>query len=168
MSIRLWYPQLDIYDCIRRMGMLLRSWPDNPPSLERLYITDFFLANPPLLHDTSMTQDIRKVFSGLEIPKPAKAFISYPSSQLLFHKMEPIQKHALQTIVGKGLIDDVKLKNGLVEKTVLGEKAFNQLDEFSKNSQEKAIVTFLNTHYAHMSLNDLTEFRRKTGLRRAT
>lgn len=167
MSVRLWYPQLDIYDCIRRVGLLLNSWPDNPPSIERLYIADFFLANLPLLHHTNMTQEVRKVFSGLRIQKPEASFISYPSAQLLFHKMEPIQKQALQTIVGKGLINDVELKHGVVKKTILGEKTFMKIDEFSKDHNEKDIVAFLNRHYAHMSHDDLAEFRRKTGLRRA-
>jgi hypothetical protein len=71
MTGRLWYPQLDIYDSIRRMAGLLSLWPSKSlPSVERLYIADFYLANPPLLHKTHMPNDVRKKFTSLNILKP--------------------------------------------------------------------------------------------------
>ena len=168
MTIRLWYPQLDIYDCIRRMGLLLSSWSEIPVSIERFYICDFYLANPPLIYATHMTQSVRKEFTELQVPKPDKTFLSYPSSQLLFHKMEPIQKQALQTVTGKGLIDEVLLKNGFISQSALGKGTFSKIYQSAKDDKEKDLAQFLTTHYAGMAHNDMREFRRHSGLRRVS
>jgi hypothetical protein len=102
MSGRLWYPQLDIYDAVRRMAGLLLFWnPAALPSQERLYIADFYFANPPLLHKTHMTSDVRKDFNSLGIPRPEKSFVNYPTAPLLFQKMEEVQKQGFRTLTGK-------------------------------------------------------------------
>lgn len=112
---RLWYPQLDAYDAIRRMGGLLAVWDAaTPPSPERLYISDFYLANPPLLHPTHMSRDVRQEFNLLDVPRPEKSFVSYPSPTILFHKMAEVQREAFRTLSGKGLIDLSHLERGLV------------------------------------------------------
>ena len=60
MRVRLWYPQLDVYDAIRRIVCLLNTWDmEHPPTPERMFIVDFYLANPPLLHKTNMSADTR-------------------------------------------------------------------------------------------------------------
>ena len=101
MSSRLWYPQLDVYDCVRRVGALLSAYTD-PPGLERLCIADFYLANPPLLHQTQMPHPTRVAFRALGIPRPDKTFLTYPAPPLLFKQMEPIQKAAMLALTGKG------------------------------------------------------------------
>lgn len=168
MSIRLWYPQLDVYDCIRRIALLLNNWSEHEPTTERVYVSDFFLANPPLLHRARMTQDVRKLFQGLQITKPEKAFISYPSPQMFFHKMEPIQKKAMQTIVGKGLLSEDRIRNGYVTQTDLGKRTFGEIIKTSQNKEEQKIAEFLAKNFALMDHNSITEFRKKTGLRRVT
>jgi hypothetical protein len=106
MNGRLWYPQLDVYDAIRRIAGLLACWnPAARPSQERLYIADFYLANPPLLHKTHMSRDVRNEFNALGIDRPEKTFVSYPSAPILFQKMGEVQRQAFRTLVGKGLID---------------------------------------------------------------
>ncbi|MCG7876960.1 MAG: hypothetical protein N0C90_11590 [Candidatus Thiodiazotropha endolucinida] len=164
MSARLWYPQLDVYDAIRRMCVLLQYF-DEPPGAERLYISDFFLANPPLLHRTSMTAEVRKSFMELKIPRPDKVFVSFPSSLLLFHKMEPIQKEAINALKGRGLLslDDYKL--GKVVLTGKTEELFS-VDVMS-SEDEQGLCTFLATKFSSQSQIGNQELRRKTGLRRS-
>lgn len=95
MKVRLWYPQLDVYDAIRRIGGLLACWDASaPPSPERLYISDFYLANPALLHKTHMDQNVRHNFNALGVSRPEKTFVSFPSPPVLFQKMDEVQRQA--------------------------------------------------------------------------
>lgn len=164
MSARLWYPQLDVFDTVRRMSILLHNY-KSPPGLERLYIADFFLANPPLLHYTSMLQDVRKEFVSLKIPRPEKAFLSYPSAPLLFHKMESIQKEAISALSGKGLISNEDLQSGRVRLTSQGESIL-PINTICSSS-EADLSHFLVTHFAAREEIGNDDLRRRTGLRRA-
>jgi hypothetical protein len=94
--------------------------------MERLYIVDFFFANPPLLHKTHMPREVRNEFSQLTIPRPESVFLSYPSAPILFHRMEEIQKEGLRTLVGKGLIDRERLIRGEVWPSNAGAKLFDR------------------------------------------
>src|SRR5690606_28625860 len=114
MISRLWYPQLDVFDTARRMCILLYNF-DTPPGYERLCIADFFFANPPLLHKATMTVDMRKSFYALGIKRPNKSFISYPDAPLLFHKMKPIRKGAMDALSGKGIVSLEQTKRGYFE-----------------------------------------------------
>lgn len=164
MSSRLWYPQLDVFDTIRRLCILLNHF-DSPPGHERLCIADFFLANPPLLHNTNMTQDVRNKFSDLKIPRPSKCFISYPEAPLLFHKMKPIQKEAINAICGKGIICLEKVKIGLYEISDYGRNTLSIENMYSK--EEINLCFFLINHFAKDDEISNRELRRRTGLRRA-
>lgn len=164
MSTRLWYPQLDIFDTIRRIGILLQCF-KSPPGLERLYIADFFLANPPLLHHTSMPKEVRSAFNELKISRPEKSFLNYPSPPLLFHKMEAIQKQAVFSLAGKGLISMEKLRIGRVELTTNGLTLFS-LSTMS-TSTEADLSNFLATNFLiHEEIGN-QDLRRRTGLRRS-
>lgn len=161
---RLWYPQLDIYDTARRIIALLLSF-ESSPGIERLCIADFFFANPPLLHKTSMPATTRKIFSALEIPRPEKSFISYPSALLLFHTMEPIQREAINALAGKGLISLESLRNGRVELTSRGKGVFPP--NTICTDAEKSLGLFLAKSFAANEEPGNHDLRRRTGLRRA-
>jgi len=166
MIARLWYPQLDVYDSVRRMFLLLQNWRAESPSKERLYITDFYLANPPLLHNASMTMEVRKRLRELDIPKEGKLFLSYPAAPILYHKMEPVQRKALQALIGKGILNIEKLRNGIVE---IDKDALGSLDHdlsISATNSEHQVIQFLVNDFAKMCAGDLRELRQKTGLRR--
>jgi len=163
MSVRLWYPQLDVFDTVRRMGTLLQCF-KSPPGPERLYIADFFLANPPLLHHISMTQEVRSLFKDLRIPRPEKSFLSYPSAPLLFHKMEAIQKQAVFALSGKGLISMDKLRSGRVELTGQGKRIFSL--NMMCTTAEARLSNFLAINFMiHEEIGNY-DLRRRTGLRR--
>lgn len=163
MSLRLWYPQLDVYDTVRRMLGLLNAWTSDTLTPERLYISDFYLANPALLHKTHMLSDVRRDFRELAIPKSEKAFLSYPSPQMLFAKMEPVQKEALRTLVGKGFIALDALRHGRIESD---DSVSNIDDALLLTSAERKLIGFLTTSFSRIGAGAPGELRLATGLRR--
>lgn len=168
MNGRVWYPQLDVYDAVRRMSLLLSAWEDKWPVLERLYIADFYLANPPLLHKTSMSSDIREMFQKLSIPRPEKTFLSYPSAPILFHKMESIQRKAFQSLVGRGVIDPGSARNGIAKLTERGETFVRYELGDAITNNEHSLIVFLALHFAVFGDDSTRELRVRTGLRRLT
>jgi len=166
MSGRLWYPQLDVYDAIRRIGSLLSLWdPETAPSQERLFIADFYLANPPLLHKTHMTREVRNEFYRLEISRPEKTFVSFPSPPMLFHKMSEMQRQAFRTLTGKGLIDLPKLETGAVVPSAAGFDLFKEQFVPLLGEVEGKVAGFITNSFA-ASDGDIGGLRRRTGLRR--
>ena len=166
MSFRLWYPQLDAYDAIRRVATLLREWTLTPPSLERLYILDFYMANPPLLHRTYMSQPIRDAFQALRIDKPDKTFLKYPASQILFHKMESVQRQAIQNLLGKGLLSPEAYSRGTAWPSQQGMEVFGRSFLELTTEKERSLVKFLTTSFATIGSTNASELHRSTGLRR--
>ncbi len=167
MTRRLWYPQLDVYDAIRRIAGLLAYWDAGaPPSQERLYIADFYLANPVLLHKTHMSRTVRNEFNSLGIKRPDKSFVSYPPPPVLFQKMDEVQRQAFRTLAGKGLIDAERLAQGAVVPSEAGRSVFAErfLPLFSDS--ERAIATFIARTFAAVGSAEIGGLRRSTGLRR--
>ncbi len=166
MNGRIWYPQLDVYDAVRRMALLLTAWGQEWPVVERLYIADFFFANPPLLHKTSMPSEVREKFQKLSIPRPEKTFLSYPSAPILFHKMEPIQKQAFQALVGRGVIDASSARSGLVKLTARGKAFVREELGNAATGNEYGLIEFLTSQFAVIGDDNTRELRGRTGLRR--
>jgi len=166
MTVRLWYPPLDVYDAVRRMAALLASWKVRPPVRERLYILDFYFANPPLLHRTHMPDEVRKAFNSLHIVRPEKTFLSYPSPPILFQKMAEVQRQALQTLIGKGLIDLGSLASGAVVPSIIGRELFDERMIQLVPEGEKLLLEFLTSKFAAIGEDDIFGLRRSTGLRR--
>lgn len=164
MSSRLWYPQLDVYDCVRRIGALLAAYSD-PPGLERLCIADFYLANPPLLHQTQMPHPIRVAFRALGIPRPDKTFLTYPAPPLLFKQMEPIQRAAMLAMRGKGLLSLEQSQRGSAQLTEPGALTFRTLLLGNLSSAEALLIRFLTTKLAPRDELGALELRRSTGLK---
>jgi hypothetical protein len=164
MDFRIWYPQLDIFDCIRRVSFLASLRPAKFASLERLLIGDFFFANPPLLHDTTLPSEVRKRFLELKVRKPDKTFLSYPAAPILFHKMEPIQRRALKAMAAKNLLDQEKFEQREVDLTALGQSVLaEQLDYMDS---ERELAKFITIDLIAIGEGNIEELRRRTGLRR--
>ncbi len=164
MILRQWYAQLDSYDTIRRMMALLSRWSRPAPTLERLFICDFFLASPALLHETHMPGAIRETFRSFQIARPVTEFLSYPAAPVLFAKMEGVQREALQTLLGKGLLDfdlfrqgRVALQDGYTEDFVLPHLT----------DRENLAADFITAYFATIGENEPGALRQSTGLRRA-
>ena len=165
MSGRLWYPQLDVYDCIRRMGALLMVY-SIPPGLERLYISDFYLTNPPLLHLSRMTRSVRFAFQEMKIPHPKKTFLTYPAPQLLFKKMEPVQREAIRAMTGKGLLTIHQFQRGFAELTPVGRTTFMPILADKLTVEETAVIRFLTSMFPAGEEPGILGLRQRTGLRR--
>lgn len=165
--MRLWYPQLDAYDSIRRMLAISRAWSEPSLGIERLYVCDFYLANPPLLHGVRKSQAARKKFLELAITKPTKAFVSYPSSPLLFQKMGPVQRQALSTLVGKGLVDARSFQEGQVALTDDGAGFIDRALGVRMLEHEPDLIDFLVWNFSRETTGDIASLRQNTGLRRS-
>lgn len=165
MSERLWYPQLDVYSCIRRLGGLL-LWFEDAPGIERLAIAEFFLANPPLLHKCTMTRATRQAFSELGVARPEKSFLQYPAASLLFNRIEPIQKEALRAMAGKGVISMDALQSGAAELSRIGVDLFRSDAVGSYTESELSLIEFLTRKFAVSADDGVLTLRNRTGLRR--
>ena len=166
MNARLWYPQLDVYDCVRRIGALVAAYAE-APGVERLCIADFYLANPPLLHWCKMSREVRRAFSALGIARPQNAFLQYPAPGLLFGKMEPVQKEALRAMGGKGLLSMGELQRGVAVFTPAGAERFTTGTAARLVAGEERLVRFLSAEFAANAEAGALNLRRSSGLRRA-
>jgi hypothetical protein len=110
-----------------------------------------------------MPLEIRKEFQTLSIVKPDRGFLSFPSPQMLFAKMEPVQKEALRTLVGKGFVALDALRAG---KIVADEKLAQVSDMIVLSSDERRLVGFLTSGFARIGVGVPGDLRLATGLRR--
>ena len=165
MNDQLWYPQLDVYDCIRRLGALLSAFEESP-GIERLCIADFYLANPPLLHLSTMKKETRRRFDTLRIVRPQKAFLAYPAPLLLFGKMAPIQKEALTAMRGKGLLFKDDFCRGIVTFSQIGADTFESTLTAAITGNERELIDFITGCFASISEVGSRGLRKSTGLRR--
>ncbi|RUO71266.1 ABC-three component system middle component 5 [Pseudidiomarina salinarum] len=166
MMTRIWYPQLDIYHAIRRVAALLYYWEKNKAPIERLYISDFYFANPVLLHNVRMPADVRATFKELEIPKPDKSFLTYPAPSILFHKMESIQKKGVQAMVAKSLLNSEAIHKGEASLSRFGEKFVESCVVGGLSEKDTRLIEFLARSFSQISEGDSVDLRKRTGLRR--
>lgn len=164
MAFRIWYPQLDVFDCIRRVSLLASLRSPTLASLERLLIGDFFFANPPLMHKIRMPSEVRKRFIELKVGNPEKAFLSYPAAPLLFHKMEPVQRRALKAMTAKRLLDPKKFEQRQVDLTELGHSVLREQLDFTDS--ERDLAEFIAVELLAVGEDNIEELRKRTGLRR--
>ena len=163
--VRQWYAQLDIFDTVRRYTALLSKWRGDAPTRERLFVSDFYLINPSLLHNTKMTADARLAFGKLHIHRPEHAFVRLPSAAVLYNKMAGIQNEALHNLVGRGLCDLTEADSGHLRLSEEGLLFARQLDGALIQSWERSIVDFLTTEFTKVGL-DRGGLRAATGLMR--
>jgi hypothetical protein len=166
MNYRQWYAQLDMFDTIRRYLALLDAWkPKAAPSRDRLYISDFYLANPSLLYLTHMTSEVRRTFTLLGIKRPERAFLKYPSSPILYGKMAGIQAQALHSLVGKGLFGVELVNNDRYRLSISGREIALGMGERLVLPGEEPVLKFLTTEFASIGQGK-GGLRAVTGLRR--
>jgi hypothetical protein len=166
MKYRLWCPQLDPYDTIRRMSLILRQMDGTPVSREKLYICDFFVANPALLHKTYMTSEVRKKFYKLEIKKPEASFINYPPAPILFAKMAGTQRIALQNLIGRNLLSLDSVRSDVILLSQEGRNFAARIFLGLSNEIEPRLLRFICTDFASVAADQPGGLRAATGLRR--
>ena len=166
MSSRLWYPQLDIYDCVRRMSCILNLSPSGM-FRERLFILDFFFANPSLLHKTKMKQEVRSKFRDLGVTKPEKEFLIFPATKLLFHQMEAVQKDAVSALTGKGLVEQDDNNRSFLSLSDNGMSIFVESINVLIPKPDNDLAEFLVHDFGAIGEDGMKGLRDSTGLRRA-
>jgi ABC-3C biological conflict system middle component len=103
-TLRLWHPSFDVYHCSFRFLRLLIVKSDHALVLEKLYLLDFYVLYPFLLHRASMPNEVRRNFRALHISRPADQFVQLPSEQSLYRELSIFQKAASTNLVAKGLL----------------------------------------------------------------
>ncbi|MGM4916226.1 ABC-three component system middle component 5 [Tardiphaga sp. 813_E8_N1_3] len=165
MIIRHWHAQLDIFDTMRRCLAILKNWKMAPPRRDRLFVSDFYLVNPSLLHLTQMSLEARRAFNSLKIPRPDEAFLEYPSPPLLYNKMAGTQTLAIQNLVGRGLCDLILADKGQYQLTEMGKELAASLGDRLVLGREHAVLRFITDEFASVG-TDKGGLRSATGLRR--
>ncbi|TWD54447.1 hypothetical protein FB480_103358 [Agrobacterium vitis] len=165
MTYRLWYAQLDLFDTMRRYIALLSNWKLEPPSSDRLFVSDFYFVNPTLLHKTHMTNDVRNIFKELRVPKPEETFIQLPSPAILYDKMGGIQAQALHNLIGKGLLDIELVNKDQYKLSKDGRALASQLEPHLVLAGEETILEFLTKDFATLGQGK-GALRKVTALRR--
>lgn len=165
MSYRQWYAQLDVYDTIRRYLALLVRWKGTAPTRDRLFISDFYLANPSLLHLTRMTADVRRAFKSLKVRNPDQTFLNYPSPPILYGKMGGIQSQALHNLTGKGLLRLELVDKDQYSLSETGNALANGMEGRLALPTEEGVLHFLTTEFASIGQGK-GGLRAVTGLRR--
>lgn len=162
---RLWYAQLDVYDTLRRYLAILSRWTVDSPSRDRLFVSDFYLANPSLLHLTQMTAEARRSFSSLRIPRPDQTFLKYPSPPLLYNKMAGVQGEALHNLIGRGLCDVSLANKDAYRLSAQGHRLITTIGKNLVLPSEEAILTFIANDFSTVGIGK-GGLRAATGLRR--
>lgn len=165
MKYRLWYAQLDVYDTVRRYLAILSRWKSESLTRDRLFISDFYFANPSLLYRTQMSADARRAFNSLHILKPDYCFLDYPSPALLYNKMAGIQVQALHNLIGKGLLDISVIDSDQYILSPAGVMFADKVGDQLVLSGEEAVLNFLTVEFATIG-HGKGGLRSVTGLRR--
>lgn len=165
MRVRQWYAQLDVFDTVRRYTALMSRWSGEGPNRERLFVSDFYLANPSLLHETKMTSDARKAFTALHVPRPDQIFLRLPSPPVLYHKMSGIQSEALHNMLGRGLCDLRLADSGRLQLSEQGQEFARSLGRTLVLPLESGVVDFLASEFKMVGV-DRGGLRAATGLSR--
>lgn len=165
MKSRLWYPQLDPSSAVRRFARLLRLWSKSSETMERLFIADFFLASPNLIDRLQMPSEYRKKYTSLGLPKPKDSFLTFPSSSMLFHTMEPVQKEGLNSMAGKALLE---LSDYEVSKVKLSDEGLlfsEKLENSPRSNIEDVALEFISDIFQSPEFSGKMELRTRSGLR---
>jgi hypothetical protein len=164
-TYRLWYAQLDVFDTLRRYVAILSKWGLDELSKDRLFISDFYLANPSLLHLTQMTLDARRSFTSLGIPRPDQTFLKYPSPPLLYNKMAGVQNEALHNLIGRGLCEVALTNKDCYRLSKQGRRLVDEMGTRLVLQREDALITFITKDFSQVGIGK-GGLRAATGLRR--
>lgn len=165
MKYRQWYAQLDVFDTVRRYTALLSCWTGKAPNRERLFISDFYLVNPSLLHKTHMTSEVRKAFNDLRISRPEDQFVRLPPPLVLYHKMAGVQTEALHNLIGRGLCDVALVNQGQYTLSEEGIHFAERLSSVLVLPREEPVIRFLAKEFIKIGSGN-GSLRASTGLRR--
>jgi hypothetical protein len=148
--IRIWHPMFDPYHCGFRMLRLLSV--ESTLEIELLYILDFYLLFPFLLHEASMAEAVRSKFRELRVEKNQDQFVQIPSPQSLYRDLSVIQKTSLVGLAAKGLVDPPSFQVGIARLNAgdVPAKLARRIEE--ANSINEPLMDFLVRQFAKTGL----------------
>ena len=164
MKIRIWHASRDAYHCAFRMIRLLSAAPGLSIELERLRILDMYLLFPPLLHRTSMTQELKAQFRALEIPDEDKIFERLPSMASVYQELRVYQNAAANYLAAKDVLGREALKKGVAEFRYSNLPSKVSTDVSARNSEQSAFLQFLVNDFAKIPLTGSDSIYRRAGL----
>jgi hypothetical protein len=165
-AIRIWHPMFDPYHCGFRMLRLLFA--KSPQEIELLFILDFYLLFPFLLHAASMPEAVRARFRELRVERQQEQFVQVPSPQSLYRDLSVIQRTSLAGLVARGLVDPSEFQKGIVRldsRSVPAQLASRIADA---NRADARLMDFLVNAFANIGLLGPRGLRNLTGLIRRT
>ncbi|WP_354002190.1 ABC-three component system middle component 5 [uncultured Reyranella sp.] len=162
---RIWHPARDAYHCAFRLLRLLTAADTNSLELQRLRALDLLLLFPPFLHRMAMTQDLRRRFKDLEIPKADDIFVRLPSPAVVLDDLQFYQTAAISHLVARGILQQKKLASfNIAQLNVKAIPADLQLNVDTRNVREAALIEFLVTQLAPIPLSGTEGLLRRLGL----
>jgi ABC-three component (ABC-3C) system Middle Component 5 len=164
MKIRIWHASRDAYHCAFRMIRLLSAATELTLELERLRILDMYLLFPPLLHRTSMTQELKAKFRELHIPTPEEIFERLPSIASVYQELRVFQNAAASYLAAKNILRRESLQKGIAE--FVNENLPSDIRSGAdlRNSAQESLVKFLVNDFSKIPLTGTESIYRRAGL----
>ena len=162
-NLRVWHASRDAYHCAFRLIRLVAA-NKAPLELERVRILDMFLLYPPLLHRSSMPQDVKTAFRTLDIPRPDKIFMRLPSAAAVFQDLRLYQNSAVAQLAARGLALPSDLQQGLL--SIIEADLPDRLRERAeaRNREDGGLTNFLVGPFSALPLRGVSSVYRKIGL----
>ncbi len=160
---RVWHASRDAYHCTFRFVRLLVA-AGKPIELERLRILDMFLLYPPLLHRSSMPDEVRRQFRTLQIPKPDQLFLRLPSAAAVFQDLRLYQNSAVAQLTARGLASATDLKQGLLVFNLAAVPEALIVQARERNRTDGGLTDFLVGPWSGQPLRGSNNVYRKIGL----
>jgi hypothetical protein len=164
--VRIWHPMFDPYHCGFRMLRLLFA--KSPQEVEVLFILDFYLLFPFLLHAASMPETVRARFRALKVERQQDQFVQVPSPQSLYRDLSVIQRTSLAGLVARKLVDPSEFQRGLVYLDLRSVPVHLNSRIARANRADAPLIDFLVNAIATIGLHGPRGLRSLTGLIRRT
>ncbi|KJC48180.1 ABC-three component system middle component 5 [Bradyrhizobium sp. LTSP857] len=162
--LRLWHPSFDAYHCTFRLLRILTFQKDHALLIEKLWILDFYLLYPALLHKASMPSEVRRTFRSLEIQRLTDEFVQLPSGKSLYRDLAIFQRAAGTNLVAKDLFAREQYLSGLarLKMDAIPRPLLADLTELNLN--EARFMDFLVNELGGLDLAGARGLRALTGL----
>ena len=146
-------PAYDPYHTVFRYLVLLTSADNLSLSYKAARVADFFLCFPWALKDVRSPQNIpgfARDRNNLVKKYPESDYDRFPSSRIVFERMELIQATAVSALAGADMIDPVALQADKVSLTVgkLSTDLLSKVESF--RTQNLDLVQFLAVNFARI------------------
>lgn len=163
-KLRVWHAARDAYHCAFRMIRLLTANSSSAIELEWLRILDMYLLFPPLLHRSSMAQDIKARFREITVSNPEDVFGRIPSAASVYQDLRIYQNAAISYLAAKDILDKDPLRKGIANFRIGNVPQDIQESVNFRNGQQQDLVSFLVQELIKVPLAGGESIYRRAGL----